>query len=395
MPTLRTPKYLTGPDCGIPALTYRAWHDARHAEGAVEPWEALDRIPRGRWMDYLRWLRRVTGVPVTNGVEVTGIAPAAPAPPGPDRSAVPLALALRHADGRTGQILARQVIVANGIEGGGRWTIPQALCADLPTACYAHTADPIDPARLRGARVAVLGLGASALDNAGLALDAGARAVTLCFRRAAVPVIEARAWLENTGFLRGFGDLDDTSRWAVMHRLLGAGAPPPAWSLTRCTDDPRFDLRPATPWLGTRWTGTEVEIATPAGALACDFVIFGTGAVTRLNLRPELAAAAPLAMLWRDRPACADPGHAMADYPWLGPGFELVERRPGAAPWLSRLRLFNWAATASLGICAASITGMKFGLDRLIPATVRALYAETAADHIARMPWPGGGAGPE
>ena len=55
METLRSPKVLTGPAAGIPSLTFRAWFVAQF--GAAE-WEALDKIPRVMWMDYLRWYRR-------------------------------------------------------------------------------------------------------------------------------------------------------------------------------------------------------------------------------------------------------------------------------------------------------------------------------------------------
>jgi len=34
MLTLRTPKYLTGPDLGIPSLTPRAWYEAKHGADA-------------------------------------------------------------------------------------------------------------------------------------------------------------------------------------------------------------------------------------------------------------------------------------------------------------------------------------------------------------------------
>ncbi len=43
METLRSPKHLTGPDLGVPSLTYRAWHEAQHG---VEGWAALHKIDR-------------------------------------------------------------------------------------------------------------------------------------------------------------------------------------------------------------------------------------------------------------------------------------------------------------------------------------------------------------
>lgn len=380
MPTLRTPKYLTGPDCGIPSLTFRAWYEAQRNEAfADEPtWDDLVRIPRTTWATYLRWLRGFLDIPVRNHVRVEGIEPA-------EKGFV--ALRLVDGTGRQERLAARQIVVANGIDGGGAWQTP-ALARDLPVDTFAHAADPIDFRRLAGARVAVLGVGAAALDNAGAALDAGAREVVLCFRRSEIPQMEVRGWIEHVGFLRAFADLDDDARWFVMRRLLGAGAPPPTWSLERCCGDPRFVLRPGTTWRSLRWAGQCVRIETDGEPIETDFIIFGTGATTRLRLRPELADVAAYAMLWRDRRPASDAGDPMADYPYLGSGFELLERRPGTAPWLSRVRLFNWAATASLGICASSITGLKFGVERLARALVRDLYRESAPEHLARMPWP-------
>ena len=72
METLRSPKVLTGPAAGIPSLTFRAWFVAQF--GAMA-WEALDKIPRVMWMDYLRWYRTVLALPVENDVEVRRIRP--------------------------------------------------------------------------------------------------------------------------------------------------------------------------------------------------------------------------------------------------------------------------------------------------------------------------------
>ncbi|MGY4347660.1 hypothetical protein ACVWXM_004127 [Bradyrhizobium sp. GM7.3] len=58
MRTLRSPKELTGPAMGMPALTFRAFYEAHYGEQA---WQALDRAPRTVWMDYLIWYRKVLG----------------------------------------------------------------------------------------------------------------------------------------------------------------------------------------------------------------------------------------------------------------------------------------------------------------------------------------------
>src|SRR4029078_4894689 len=68
MDILRSPKHLTGPDLGIAALTYRAWHEAKYG---VAHWEKLHKIPRLDWRDYLLWVRDTVPLPVENEVEVT------------------------------------------------------------------------------------------------------------------------------------------------------------------------------------------------------------------------------------------------------------------------------------------------------------------------------------
>ena len=74
METLRSPKQLTGPALGLPALTFRAWFEAQFG---LEAWDALDKIPRLQWMDYLRWYRRVLGLDVRNEHRVLAVLPRA------------------------------------------------------------------------------------------------------------------------------------------------------------------------------------------------------------------------------------------------------------------------------------------------------------------------------
>src|SRR5450755_3125260 len=49
MTTLRTLKFLTGPDLGVPSLPFRRWHAALLGEAA---WDHLVRIDRADWMRY-------------------------------------------------------------------------------------------------------------------------------------------------------------------------------------------------------------------------------------------------------------------------------------------------------------------------------------------------------
>jgi len=74
METLRSPKELTGPAIGLPALTFRAWFEAQFG---LEAWAALDKIPRLQWADYLRWYRQVLGLDVRNQQRATDLRPRA------------------------------------------------------------------------------------------------------------------------------------------------------------------------------------------------------------------------------------------------------------------------------------------------------------------------------
>ena len=60
MSTLRTPKHVTGPDLGIPNLTFLAWYEAQYGADA---WSLLKLIPKELWAGYLAWYRQVGWLP--------------------------------------------------------------------------------------------------------------------------------------------------------------------------------------------------------------------------------------------------------------------------------------------------------------------------------------------
>jgi hypothetical protein len=65
--------------------------------------------------------------------------------------------------------------------------------------------------------------------------------------------------------------------------------------------------------------------------------------------------------------------------PWLGDGFELTERDPGACPSLGRIHLFNHGATASLGAIASDIPGVNIGAERLASRMAQHFFREDIA----------------
>jgi FAD-dependent urate hydroxylase len=250
----------------------------------------------------------------------------------------------------------------------------------LPKQLYAHSNDPIDFSALRGKRVGILGAGASSFDNASAALEAGAVAADICFRRAALPLSNPRRWMEFAGFLAHYPDLPDLQRWRYMKRLLDISQPPPEPTFRRAVEMPGFQLRAATPWEKLRPAGPGVEVTTPHGVLSYDFVIAGTGLVVDLSLRPELAEIVPHIALWGDRftPPPSELDQRLALFPYLDAHGGFTPRIAGATPWVSKLFANFRGSTLSLGPSAASNSNIRYTAPRIVSGVSKQLFMEEA-----------------
>ena len=93
----------------------------------------------------------------------------------------------------------------------------------------------------------MIGAGASAFDNAAVALEAGAAEVDLFCRRAEIQVIQPYRWLTFRGFLRHFCDLDDAWRWRFMRTILEMREGFPQATYDRCARHRNFRLQEGAP----------------------------------------------------------------------------------------------------------------------------------------------------
>jgi len=370
MPTLRSPKHFTGPDLDTPSLTYQSWHEAMFGK---EHWQKLDRIPRGHWVDYLMWFRRMVDVPVRNGCEVLDIAPA-------DNGL--LAATVRSSSG-TEILYARKIVLATGQEGMGNWMMPEPLRHLPPSLCVTGNA-PVDFAALRGKRVVVIGAGASAFDNAATALEAGAEVHLLC-RRAEVQTVQPYHWLTFRGFLRHFSDLDDAWRWRFMKTILEMreGFPQPTWD--RCARHAGFHLHEGSPVESAQMVGSKVELQTPTGSYEADFVICGTGIAMDFAGRPELQNCAGNIASWTDRyqPPENERNERLGEFPYLADDYALTERVAGKTPWIADIHLFAIAASMSFGASASSINAMTTAVPKLVQGLTRGLFRADIEGHWA------------
>ena len=373
MAMLRTPKHLTGPDLGIPSLSFRAFWTAQHGEAA---WEALYRVPRPAWMDYLNWYRAALDLPVRNQWRFLGLRPG--------RAMLELRFATPAGE-RT--IFARNLVLATGSSAGGGAAIPAEVLAALPEGRALNAYTPLDCASLAGQRIGILGGSATAFDMGIAALQAGAASAELCLRRASLPYANPRRWMENAGFLAHYIDLPDATKWAYTHRLnqIGQSPPKPTWDIARAL--PGLRIRTGTPWDAVRWNGSEVEVRSGGQTRHYDRIIYATGMRVALAEVPALSAIAEHAALWGDRytpPAeLASPG--MAASPYLDGHAGFVERNPGTAPWLRRISSVMGGGGLSLGPVATSVSGMKYLVPLVLAGVKRRLFLDQQEADWARF----------
>jgi cation diffusion facilitator CzcD-associated flavoprotein CzcO len=161
MEVLRTPKTATGPELGIPELSFQAWHEAQFGADAFKGFEF---IAREEWARYVQWFRDITGIPVQYGTRL--------------RKIEPLERHFRvHLDvgGQAKTLVVREIILVTGIEGCGGPNRPAIITDNLPASLYSHTGDTIDFSAFKGKTIAVLGAGTSAFDAAAVEFPMAAR----------------------------------------------------------------------------------------------------------------------------------------------------------------------------------------------------------------------------
>ncbi|MFK3780356.1 FAD-dependent oxidoreductase [Agrobacterium sp. NPDC089420] len=373
METLRTRKELAGPALGVPSLTFRAWFEAQFGAGAYDDMEL---IPRETWMAYMVWYRQILALPVSNDTALTALSL------GEDGL---LSLDVQGPEGAVG-LLARRVILATGLDGLGAPRLPE-VAKTVAARFVRHSGDVFDVAALRGRRVAVVGAGASAMDNAAAALEAGAARVDLFIRRPDIPRVEKFGGVASLGMTHGYVGLPDADRWNFMVEAERTQIPPPRHSVLRVSRHDNAFFHLGSPVLSLSEAGDAVEIETPKGRYPADLVIFATGFDVDFARRPEFAALSERVLLWRDayQPPAGQDNAALGAYPYLGPAFEFLPK-PGLpateAAAISRIHCFAYPAVPSHGKITSGIPAISPGAERLAQGIARSLFVEDRARHF-------------
>ncbi|MFC0561202.1 NAD(P)-binding domain-containing protein [Halalkalibacter alkalisediminis] len=366
MVTLRTPKHLTSIDLGVSSLTFRSWWEAQFGS---KGWEAIDKIPRGEWMNYLRWYREVLHLPVVNEVKLRLVEP------------LEEGIHRLHLDGTgapSDTVLARKVILATGIQGGGEWHVPPMITENVPRYLYAHTSESINFDELKGKKVAILGGGASAFDNANFALSEGVGEAHVFVRRKKIPRINPIRQMEGSGMIERFHVLSDADKYAAIAHFFKHNQPPTNDTFERATSWAGFHLHLGAPWLNVEKSDAGAVVTTPQGTFTFDFLIISTGLLTDPALRPELSLVESSIARWSDcYQAPAEVASPVLDaHPYLSPGFAFLSRDEACRKNLHGLFAFNYSALISCGISASALSGMRVGVPKLVTAVADQLFLD-------------------
>lgn len=366
MVTLRTPKHLTSIDLGIPSLTFRSWWEAQFGS---KGWEAVDKIPRSDWMNYLRWFRQVLTLPVLNEVKLKLIEP------------MKDGIHRLHTSGTgasSNTLLVRKVVLATGIQGGGEWHVPPMISEKLPPPLYAHSSNAIDFTTLKNKKVAILGGGASAFDNAHFALSAGVAEAHVFVRRKQLPRINPIRQMEVSGLIERFHILSDADKYAVMAHFFKNNQPPTNDTFERAASWPGFHLHLGSPWLDVESTDEGALVTTPTGKSTFNFLIISTGLITDPTLRPELRLVEKHIARWGDLyTAPEDIANPLLDrHPYLSPDFAFTSLDEQGKKLLHGLFAYNYSALISCGILTSALSGTKYGIPKLVSAVANQLFLD-------------------
>ena len=367
MSELRTPKSLNGLDFGQPSLSVQRWFQARYGQAA---WDDLGRISRTDWAAYLQWYRATLEIRIENETEVVDIGPA---------EIDGLVAVDTVVDGERVVRYASTVVLASGFDGTGTWKVPAIITDALPSDRYDHSNGRIEFDRLKGARVGVIGHGASGFDNAVAALRAGARSADLLFRRPALPTINPHRHIETAGLMSNYQLLGELTRWRIARHFQEVDQPPASSGYDAAHSLPGFAMHAGASLESVTLENDVIRVETPRGVFRFDHLIAATGAVIDMAGIAALRSMTPAIALWADRfaPPDGEDDALLGSYPYLGPTYAFTPRFPGAADWVERVFAFNQLSYVSQGPHSTSISGHKWAVPRVVRGIGERLFLDS------------------
>ena len=396
MEYLRSPKHLTGPALNIPNLTFRAWWEAKNSN---VKWEKLGFIKREEWAEYLEWFEKITNSKIEYNTKVTNI------------DFVKLKNTEKHKlracyrvntkntkdtnrlstePATNDPIYARYIVLANGREGLAQPRVPKVF-KNIKSKNIFHSSEKINFSFFKNKRVFVVGVGASALDNAACAAEAGG-SVTVIARAPKMPLLNKMKNTVYPGFAEGFHALEDIEKLTWITHIQNERIAPPKHTVERVEKlgielilgSEVYDIKE----VERKFELTIFDLKSKTKTFA-DFIILGTGFVINLKKIPELESFSSNILLWKDVLKSYKKGGSsvieMLEFPYLGKKFEFKSKEVSKQNHLKNFRCFNHAAQLSLGNLANDIPHSNEGAQRLAKGISEDLFEEDKAIHFKNL----------
>ena len=342
MKTLRSEKNCVGPALSVPNLTFRAWYEAQGNN-----WNEIVKIPTDLWGHYLHWFEEVLHLPIFYEWKLTSIKPEQKNH-----------LQLTFNQNRT--IHARKVILATGRNSFGGPMIPP-LVQKLPKSLWHHSSEKIDSSLFAKKRICIIGASSSAFDLAARALEEGALHVDMLMRRDVVKTtnylfLHFKDWL-------AYYHLSDEKKIDLIHNAFQYGFCPPLEAIEQVIPHANFHLHSKTVVENFSWTIDNITVHTNQGDFQEDLLFVATGFKCDPFLVPIINSFADKILLWKNKI------ESIPDYlslfPYLGKGFEFMEKTTGSNPFLKNIHCFNFGSYLSHGNTGIDIDQFHIGAERL------------------------------
>ncbi|MFQ3354675.1 MAG: cation diffusion facilitator CzcD-associated flavoprotein CzcO [Paracoccaceae bacterium] len=399
MHLLRSPKNLVGPAQNIPNLTFRAWWEAKYSPLS---WESFEYIERPVWAEYLIWFEKISNANVEFGTKVTNIDTLLlkkNATDSPQDFNITANLTRTNdtlgskVQNNSETVYARHLVLATGREGLAQKRIPKVFMDSSFSKMIKHSSEDVDYTSLAGKSVAVIGLGASAFDNAAAAAESGAT-VTLIGRAPSVPLLNKMKQTVYPGFSEGFSKLANNEKINWLLHVFKNRVAPPKQTVNRVA---KLNIK-----LMTGAQTEEVHLIEKQlhlgikengdpnlTRLIFDHVIVAAGFKINLSMTRELSSFWQDIKIWRDVFSIQDRTDSdwdaeILDFPYLGEGFEFQSRSNKNNP-LKYIHCFNHAAQISLGNLANDIPHSGVGAQRLARSITSQLFLDDREYHFSQL----------
>lgn len=372
METLRSPKQVVGPALASPSLTFQAWFKAQFGN---EAWEALDKIPRLQWGEYLQWFKTMTAPILLSQHQLIDVKLT---PQGRE-------LTFETPNGST-HFMAQHVIIATGMESFSEPNIPEFM-DKIPSDYWEHSYAGSDYQRFNGLSIGVVGYSAGAMDSSATALEHGAKSVELLIRAKEMPRVNRGKVAGSAGFTHAYGYFTDAQKWHYADYVLKAKTPAPHGSTLRVSRHAHAYFNFDTQVNHVALKENKLHVSTTQGDFSFDYLILATG--YRLNWHKHSAfhRLAPFIKTWGDvyTPPKGEENDELAAHPYLGKHFELQAKTGYEFPFIDHFYCFNLSASLSMGPVIGLIPGTNTGAERLADHIAAKLYLAHQQQHLERV----------